>query len=65
MQVGKEEMVNQVTASVVDGNSIALPLKISSQMMGFISLLTEGVIIALHQFRTLLFKYHDEDPVSQ
>mmetsp|Transcript_20788 Transcript_20788/g.41597 ORF Transcript_20788/g.41597 Transcript_20788/m.41597 type:complete len:91 (+) Transcript_20788:400-672(+) len=33
MQVGKNEMVNQVTACVVDGDGIVLTLKIASQMM--------------------------------
>ena len=65
MQVGKDEMVNQVTASDVDGDGIVLTLKIASQMMGFIGLLWEGVVTKLLQFRTFSFRYHAEDPVSQ
>ena len=64
-QVGKDEMVNQVTASVVDGDGIVLTLKIASQMMGFVGLLAEGVVLKLMQFRTLSFRYRTEDPVTQ
>ena len=64
-QVGKDEMVNQVTASVVDGDGIVLTLKIASQMMGFVGLLAEGVVLKLLQLRTLSFRYRAEDPVTQ
>ena len=43
-------MVNQVTLTVVDGDGIVLNYKIASQMIGFVGLLTEGVVIKILQF---------------
>ena len=64
-QTKKEQMVNQVTLTVVDGDGIVLNCKIASQMIGFVGLLTEGVVIKILQFRTLNFSYHATDQVIQ
>ena len=58
-------MVNQVTVSMVDGDSIVLNDKIASQMIGFVDLLAERAVIKMLQFRTLSFRYHASDPVCQ
>ena len=64
-QTKKEQMVNQVTLTVVDGDGIVLNCKIASQMIGFVGLLTEGVVIKILQFRTINFSYHATDRVIQ
>ena len=39
--------MNQVMVSVVDGGGIVFNYKIASKMMGFVGLLTEGLIIKM------------------